>query len=113
MTLTFIQDGSIMSSAIYLVMANIRPKFEKKNVQLMKEIWCEQEITMKYTKRHNYVKSGENSTVPFLCTSPKLTLNCNIDLHRIGFIYEFCTSPWYGEYLTKVSQTSFNLLSRY
>ena len=24
--------------------------------------------------------------------------------------YEFCTSPWYGEHLTKVSQKSFNLL---
>ena len=33
----------------------------------MKEIRSKQEIT-KYTKGHNYVKTGRKVTLPFLCT---------------------------------------------
>ena len=43
----------------------------------MKEKWSEEEITiLKYTKGHNYIKTGRNITVPILSTPSTVFVQC-------------------------------------
>ena len=65
MTLTFIQDGSIISAANYP---------DKKSIRSVRKKYCsvgegDMKRTryhyMRYTTGHNYVKTGRKITVPF------------------------------------------------
>ena len=69
MTLSFFQDGSIISSANYLDKVNIRPKFEKNCSVCEGDMVRTRNHYMKYTNGHNYIKTGRKINVPFLCTS--------------------------------------------
>ena len=68
MTLTFIQDGSIMSSANYI--RALDQSLKKKSSVSEGDMEQKRNHYMKYTDiQYNYIKIGRKITVPFLYTS--------------------------------------------
>ena len=80
MTLTFIQDSSVISSANYLDKVNIRPKFERNCSVGEGDMKQTRNHYMKYTKGHDYIRTGRKTSshclmMLYICTFMKKSLN--------------------------------------